>query len=362
MFERELFEQPRAICDSIDGSAEARAEIGSRAQGIKRVVMVGSGDPFYLGHASVPAWEEFSGSPAETVEAYDFVISRARVIGPETLVIATSASGKSIHTLNAVDAARSAGAITVSVTNDGASPVAAAAEYRLITQAGPTGTFPTKTTTSALATILALAADHGLVLDRLSVDRHRSYLAELREAAPNAIQATLDDQSRMTDVATTVVGSRHLIFVGSGPTRASSLLGAAKVRETSHEHAHACNAEEYLHLVGFAVGADSAVVIIATAPQDNRAHQVAVYASRYAGSVVVFAAEPAERWAEGCSVVPLTGSGVHPTVAALCAIVPVQLLALELSRLRATNADRPPDVDLQFVLDLLYTSRLHGWT
>lgn len=357
LFERELFQQPHAVHDSLEATAASRGELAKHAGAIERVLLVGCGDPFYIGHAAVPAFEALANIPAETIEAYDFVTSRAELVGPGTMVIGTSASGKSIYTLTALKLAASNGALPISVSNDPASPIAGAGEYALVTDAGPTRTFPTKTTTSALAVILALAADMGQARGHIDPDRHRSYLSELTHAVPDAISACLTDRPTIAAFADAGLG-RHVVFVGNGPLRAAALLGAAKIRETCHEPASACNAEEYLHLFGFSVGRNDAVVLVAL-NGDERAMQAAQYAARYAGSLLVVANGGAN-W-PGTALLRLPVDGIGPSATALVASVPLQLLALELSRLKGSNPDRPEGVDLEFVLDLLYTSPLAGW-
>lgn len=81
-------------------------------------MLVGSGDSFFLGHAAITAFEQLAGMPAETIEAYDFVINRAALLDAGTLVIGVSASGKALYTLQAIERALQAGAPTAGAANN----------------------------------------------------------------------------------------------------------------------------------------------------------------------------------------------------------------------------------------------------
>jgi len=362
-FAQELREQPDAIRASLAVARDGWQAIAQFAVGADRVLVVGSGDSFFLAHAVVPAFEELTGIPAEGVEAYDFVTARLGALSERTLVVGVSASGKAVRTLQAVELAARRGAFTVGITNTAGSPLAETARMALVTHAGPSYTFPTKTTTAAATVLAGLAAMLGRARGRLGAENCQGVHDELAETLPTAIETVLRSPAaeQLARVATDLAGCRHLVFVGSGPGRAAALVGAAKLHETACRHALAVNAEEYLHLIGFAVGSDDGVVVIAPTGAAERERQVAEYAARQGARVVSLVREElASDWRDG-EVVPLPTDGLAAWSGALVAMTALHVLAERFSQVVGTNPDRPDTVDLDYVLGLLYTTPLEGW-
>lgn len=361
-FARELRQQPEAIRASLKAARDGWREIAAAGE-VDRALIVGSGDSFFLAHAVVPAFEALAGVAAEGVEAYDFVTSRLEAVSERTLVVGVSASGKAVWTLQGVEAAARRGALTVGVANNAEGPLAATARVALTTRGGMSYSFPTKTTTTAAALLAGLAATMGRARGRLSADAHRGALDDLEHALPAAIEAVLRPATteRLAEAAVGLASQEHLIFVGSGAARAAALVGAAKMHETVRRHALAVNAEEFLHLIGFASGVADGVVVIAPTGAAERERQVAEYAARQGARVVSLVRSGlADAWEDGLAV-PLSTDDLSPWSGALAAMAALHVLAERLSRLAGTNPDRPDTVDLDYVLGLLYTAPLEGW-
>lgn len=362
-FSRELREQPDAIRASLEHAEGAWQGIARAAADADRVVIVGSGDGFYLSHVVVPAFEDLAGLPAEGIEAYDLVVARLKAITERTLVVAVSASGKSVRTLQAVELAARRGAITLGVTNNPHGPLAAEAAAAILTRGGTSYSFPTRTTTTAAAVLIGLAATLGHARGVIDAERRERAIAELTQEVPAAIEAVLGPPiaDRLADAAADLVGSRHLICVGSGTARAAALVGAAKFHETSRRHAMAVNAEEYLHLVGFAASAEDGVLIIAPSGAAERERQVAEYAARQVAHVISLLREGlVAGWRDGATI-SLPTDGLTAWSGALVAMAALHVVADALSSILRKNPDRPETVDLDYALGLLYTAPLEGW-
>ncbi len=121
-FPRALREQPDAIRESLASSAPPRRSLADRASEVDRVLAVSSGDSFFLSRAAVPAFERLAEVPAEAIEAYDFVTTRASVVDRRSLVIAASASGKALRTVEAGKMSVLAGAVSAGVANTPTAP------------------------------------------------------------------------------------------------------------------------------------------------------------------------------------------------------------------------------------------------
>jgi glucosamine--fructose-6-phosphate aminotransferase (isomerizing) len=321
---------------------------------VRRAVMVGSGDSLYLAHLAVEAFEQLGGLPAQAIEAYDFVISRASKVSPSTLCIGISASGTSKLAVRAVQKAVVNGAATVALSNTPDSPLVLAADAALITTAGRSHTFPTKTTTAALATLIALAADFGRASGHLGREAHRAVVAELEGAVPGAVEVMLGDGSRVAALADHLEHAATLAFVGSGMSRAPALIGASKIMETTGRHTIAVNAEEYLHLWGLSMNERDGVVVLFNGAEENRERQAAVYAAHVGASVgVVGPRRPPDYWPKDSVTLHVPDDGLHPRSVSLVSMVALQLLAEELSLRWDVNPDVPKGIDPDYRSALL---------
>ena len=121
---------------------------------IDRVLLIGCGDPYMLGQAAVYALENWAGVKAEAVEAAEFALYRHAALDPRTLVIAITSSGKTVKAVDAARLARRGGAQTLALTNLAPSPICAEVDDVLQTRSTPSNSFPTLTTTIALAALL----------------------------------------------------------------------------------------------------------------------------------------------------------------------------------------------------------------
>lgn len=87
--------------------------LAERASEVDRVLMMGSGDSLFLGHAAVPAFERLTRIPAKAVEAYDLVTARTSVIDPHSLVIGISVSDQALRTVEALGDPRVAAGVGI---------------------------------------------------------------------------------------------------------------------------------------------------------------------------------------------------------------------------------------------------------
>lgn len=361
-FPLEIREQSGAIQASLGKTGQARAEIVARAKEAQRIILVGSGDCYFIGYAAANAFEQLAQIPVRIAESYDFY-TNPNLCDDKTLWIGFSSSGKSLYTVQSEKLAKSKGALTVGVTNHPDSQLAKQADFSLPTFAEVSYTFPTKTTTSALALLIALAADLGKARGSLSEEQYQRAWNELCEAVPASIQQRIDHaMDGIHTAAVGLFGCRQLLFVGSGSYRSTAMIGAAKIIETSRRHITACNAEEYLHLVGFSVREVDGVVIAANQSGNDRERLVADYARKQGARVIVVGGNlDSAIWPEGCILIDTCSQAHSSWNDALVSMVTCHSIANEVSALGEKNPDIPDGVDVKYVIDLLYTGPVAGW-
>src|SRR6185369_6159310 len=146
---KEIFEQPRAIEDTL------------RGRSIDRVYFLACGTSYHATIAGRYWVEQLARMPAQTEIASE-VRMRSPVFTPRDLVVAVSQSGETVDTLAAVRTAREAGAYVLAIANVVDSMIPRASNAALYTHAGPEiGVASTKCFTSQLGALGLLALNLG---------------------------------------------------------------------------------------------------------------------------------------------------------------------------------------------------------
>ena len=361
-FPKEILEQADAVKNCAAQLRDEIKKIVAAHSDIESVHIVGSGDCYFISIAAAEAFKKAAGVQACGYEAYDYYLNRPAITS-KTLVILFSSSGKSLYVLKSAEYAAQAGAITVSVTNHSETPLGAVCSIRLVTRStGVSKSFPTKTTTSALALLYQIAYETGRIKNTLSDESYEKLSRELSVLVPECMERVFKtEHPKLIQAAQMFLDARTYTFVGSGPCRSAAMIGAAKLVETSREHVTFCNAEEYLHLHGFSVRGSDAVIVIGNNISDHREKQVVEYAREQCAKILVIGSPQAE---EGYADIVRTADFIKqlsPWGAVLVSMVVLHLFASELSRKADKNPDIPHEVNLKHIIELLYTGPVAGW-
>lgn len=361
-FPQEVLEQADAVrnCTAeLEGEIEKLAE---KYRKIQKVYIVGSGDCYFISLAAAEAFRKLAGTEAYGYEAYDFFLEKPKTDG-NTMVILFSSSGKSLYVLKSLEYVLENGGIAIGVTNHQDSPLGRdSSEVLLTTSIGVSRTFPTKTTTSALALMyqlaVALAEKKGTIGEETVTQLKRELMIQVPEMIERIYK---EERDILHQSAQAFLEARCYTYVGSGPSRSAAMVGAAKIVETSRGHVTFCNAEEYMHLHGFSVKSSDAVIIIANNRSSHREIQVAEYAKDQRARVLAVGDIACGKASENLIQVAPYIKELTEWGGSICAMVVVQLFACELSRLSYKDPDAPHDVNLKKVIDLLYTGPVAGW-
>lgn len=361
-FPQEAMEQSGAISNCIADLKEEIKRIAHVYKDIRKVHIVGSGDCYFISIAAACAFRENSAVEAAGYEAYDYYLEKPE-LDEKTMVILFSSSGKSLYVLKALEYVKTAGGISVGITNHADSPLGKESREVLLTTAiGVSHTFPTKTTTASLALLYSMAFQLGKekgVLDAAKADELQK---EIEREVPMVIERIYhEEQGKIQSCAQGFLEARCYTFVGSGPARSSAMVGAAKIVETSRGHVTFCNAEEYMHLHGFSVKSPDAVIVIGNGITDHREKQVVEYANDQRARVLVTGGVGAEIKSENVVYVAPYLSELSPWGSSICTMVVLHMFACGLSRRSFKDPDIVHDVNLKKVIELLYTGPVAGW-
>ncbi|RKS80045.1 glucosamine--fructose-6-phosphate aminotransferase (isomerizing) [Motilibacter peucedani] len=314
----EIAEQPAALQRLLhDGSEEiasARRRIASFAP--RLVLFVGRGTS---GHAGVYAkylTEVHGGLPTGFISPSSLTVYKARPVLDKAVVITVSQSGGSPDLVEATAALKALGALTVAVTNNAASALAAVADLHVDVLAGPEkAVAATKTYTSEL-----------LALYLLLVGGDAS-------AVPGAAQATLEHDEQVDRAAERYRFTQRVITTGRGFSSATASEAALKLMETSYLSAQAFSAAELLHGPIAVLG--PGVPVIAVRTPGAGADSMSPLLERLAAERVdVLTVGPAGGLEVATDGLP---EELHPVVN----ILPLQRLAWRLALDRGEDPDRP---------------------
>ncbi len=344
--QKEIFEQPRAIADTLEGVEGIVPELfGDGAhrvfKDIDSVLILACGTSYYAG-CTAKYWLESIAKIPTQVEVASEYRYRDSVPNAKTLVVTITQSGETADTLAALKHARSLGMQhTLTVCNVATSAMVRECKLAYITRAGvEIGVASTKAFTTQLA---------GLFLLTLALARQRGRLDDAAEAAhlkalrhlPSALQAVLALEPQVIAWAEDFARKEHALFLGRGLHYPVALEGALKLKEISYIHAEAYPAGELKH--GPLALVTSAMPVVTVAPNDALLEKLKSNLQEVrarGGELFVFAdADTRIESSEGVRVIRMPEH--YGPLSPLLHVVPLQLLAYHTACARGTDVDKP---------------------
>ncbi len=352
--QKEIFEQPRAIADTLegvqgivpelfDGAGNHRAGEGAHRvfKDIDSVLILACGTSYYSG-CTAKYWLESIAQIPTQVEVASEYRYRTSVPNAKTLVVTITQSGETADTLAALRHAQSLGMTqTLTICNVATSAMVRECKLAYVTRAGvEIGVASTKAFTTQLAGLflltLALAQSKG----RLSDEDEAAHLKAMRHL-PAALSAVLALEPQIISWAEDFAGKENALFLGRGLHYPIALEGALKLKEISYIHAEAYPAGELKH--GPLALVTSAMPVVTVAPNDALLEKLKsnMQEVRARGGVLYVLADADSRLtsSEGIHVIRMPEH--YGALSPLLHVVPLQLLAYHTACARGTDVDKP---------------------
>lgn len=345
--QKEIFEQPRAIADTLEGVNAVTPELfGADAETVlrdtKRILFLACGTSYYAALTAKYWIEAMAGLPVDVEIASEYRY-RASVPDPDTLVVTVSQSGETADTLSALRHARDDLGMTKTLTICNVATSAMVNESRLayITRAGvEIGVASTKAFTTQLVALYLLALTFAKLRGRLSPAEEEAELKRLRHV-PTALGAVLALEPQVIDWAERFATKQHALFLGRGLHYPIALEGALKLKEISYIHAEAYPAGELKH--GPLALVDKEMPVVTVAPNDRLLEKLKSNMQEVrarGGELYVFAdGDSRIENAEGMHVIRLPEN--YGKLSPVLHVVPLQLLAYHTALTRGTDVDKP---------------------
>ncbi len=344
--QKEIFEQPRAIADTLEGVAHVSPELfGDGAHSvfkeIDRVLILACGTSFYAGSTARYWLESIAGIPT-TVEVASEYRYRDSVPDPRTLVVTITQSGETADTLAALKHARSLGMPhTLTICNVSTSAMVRECKLAYITRAGvEIGVASTKAFTTQLAGLYLLTLALAQVRGRLSDAQEAAELKALRHL-PVALQAVLALEPQIIAWSEEFARKENALFLGRGLHYPIALEGALKLKEISYIHAEAYPAGELKH--GPLALVTEQMPVVTVAPNDTLLEKLKSNLQEVrarGGQLYVFADDNTHIDNEpGVHVIRMPEH--YGALSPLLHVVTLQLLAYHTACARGTDVDKP---------------------
>jgi len=343
---KEIHEQADAVAETIadrtvrpDGVDLPELDDALLAN-VKRIVIVACGTSYHAGLIGRYALESWARVPVEMDVASEYRY-RNPVVGPGDLVIGITQSGETLDTLAAMRLARKRGATVLAVTNIMGSQATRDADGVVYTRAGlEISVAATKTFVAQVAVMYLIALRMAELKGTLPEARRRELVTALKRI-PHDIAALLERQGDAVErVAQRHFDKDFFLYLGRHMGLAVCLEGALKLKEISYVSTDAYAAGEMKHGPIALLEQDTPVVVVATDSPVLEKVVSNMQEVRVRGAhVIAVATEGADlgEHADEVLLVPSTDWTLQP----LLAVIPLQLLAYRIARLRGLNVDQP---------------------
>jgi glucosamine--fructose-6-phosphate aminotransferase (isomerizing) len=346
---KEIFEQPRAIADTLEGRISGNrvleAAFGTAAgeilDQVAGVHIIACGTSFHAGMVGRYWLESIAGVPCSVEVASEFRY-RHPVVRKNSLIVTLSQSGETADTLAGLREARRLGfGRALSICNVPESSLVRESDLVLMTHAGPEiGVASTKAFTTQLVAMLLLT----IVLGRrngMSAETESSLVNELR-SVPAKVEAALTLNESIRTLAREHFGDKqNALFLGRGAQFPVAMEGALKLKEISYIHAEAYPAGELKH--GPLALVDASMPVIAVAPNNELLEKLKsnLQEVRARGGELIVFADAKVGMISSAGVTVLPTAPTEDSIAPIVFSIPLQLLAYHVAVLKGTDIDQP---------------------
>lgn len=346
---KEIFEQPRAIYDSVRGRTNLQKhtvtlggvqEFQNTFLQAKRIVIVACGTSWHSALIGEYLIEELARIPVEVEYASEFRY-RNPIIGEGDIVIAISQSGETADTKAALELAKFKGAFTYGICNVVGSAISRMTDAGSYTHAGPEiGVASTKAFTSQVTIITLMAIQLADLRGTISKSKLNEYISEI-DAIPAKIQRILEQNDKIKEISKNFVDAPNFLYLGRSYNFPVALEGALKLKEISYIHAEGYPAAEMKH--GPIALIDENMPVLVIAPKVSYYEKVVSNVEEVKtrkGNIISVVTEgdtDIARLSNYVIYIPETIEFLTP----LLSVIPLQLLSYHIAVMRGCDVDQP---------------------
>ena len=345
--EKEIFEQPEAVSNTIDGRIGGEdvldnifglgsSDLFSK---VKRIQIVACGTSLHAGRVAANWFSSIAELPCQIDYASEYRY-RNPYVDEKSLLVTISQSGETADTLAALNYAKEKDYLsTLTICNVPTSSLARESDFSFFTNAGPEiGVASTKAFTTQLAALMLLALS--LAKSRNLNPKLRGRIVQALRLLPETIAEVLNSKDKMVEIAPAIANKDNALFLGRGIFYPIAKEGALKLKEISYIHAEAYPAGELKH--GPLALIDENMPVIALAPESEIAEKLIsnLEEVKARGGTLYVCADPS------VNMDIKSGKLIHMPecdffMSPIVYNIPLQILSYEVALLRGTDIDQP---------------------
>ena len=348
---KEIFEQPRAVADTLLGRYSDNGELvldeirigPEELRRVDKIIIIGCGTAYYAGMVAKYVIEHWTRIGCEVELASEFRY-RDPIVDANTLCVAISQSGETADTLQAIRHAREQGSKVIAICNTNGSTIPRESDAVIYTHAGPEiGVASTKGFLTQLIACYLLGLFLAQVRGVKFGDEIGAVMDELAGMPPR-IQRLLDGADEVYGLAHELIDQGDYVFLGRHVGYPAAMEGALKLKEIAYLHAEGFAAGELKHGPIAIINPGMPVFVIVPPAGRDQLHDKVVsniqeVRARGARTIVLAEEDDGEvdAYAERVIRLPRVSTLLQPVLA----VVPLQLFACELATALGNDVDQP---------------------
>ncbi|PKQ31541.1 MAG: glutamine--fructose-6-phosphate transaminase (isomerizing) [Actinobacteria bacterium HGW-Actinobacteria-2] len=348
---KEIFEQPRAVADTLLGRFTPEGALTldelripeAELRSVDKIIIVACGTAYYAGMVAKYAIEHWTRIACEVEIASEFRY-RDPIISGSTLVVTISQSGETADTLMAIRHAREQKAKVIAICNTNGATIPRESDAVIYTHAGPEiGVASTKGFLTQVAACYLLGLYLAQVRGTMYGDEIAAVMSELA-STPDKIQQVLESLDQITDLAARFIDTKSVLFLGRHVGYPVALEGALKLKELAYLHAEGFPAGELKH-GPIALVEEGTPIFVVVPPQGrDQLHDKVVsniQEVRARGALTIVLAEEGDDEVTPYADILFRLPKVSTLLQPLVATVPLQMFACDLATLKGFDVDQP---------------------
>ena len=338
---KEIFEQPKAIADTLLGrisGLESDVTKGIDLKNIDKVVIIACGTAYHAGLVGKYAIEKWANIAVDVELASEYRY-REPSVDSKTLLIPISQSGETMDTLMAMRYAKEKGAKVFAVCNTNGSTIPRESDAVLYTHAGPEiAVASTKAFETQLIAMYLIGLHLGRIRGTISAELMTEIESELSEL-PAKVEQVLETVEPLRELTRKFSKSTSMLFLGRHVGFPTALEGALKLKELAYMHAEGFAGGELKHGPIALIEEGTPVVAIMPAAGSLLAEKMAsnIQEVKARGAVIIAIADSPLAAANHLVRIPTTHEFLQPVLS----VVPLQVIAYEMAIARGNDVDQP---------------------
>jgi glucosamine--fructose-6-phosphate aminotransferase (isomerizing) len=345
---KEINEQPAVVTETLAGRLDEDGTVwledvsfdDDYVRNLDRVWITACGTAYHAGLIGQEIFRRVLRLPANVEYAHELRYADP-IMSANQLTIAISQSGETADTLAAARQAGEQGSRMLAITNVVGSTLARYADDILYTRAGPEiSVASTKAYMAMLIAQYLLALRIGAVRGTVDADLAAALSHGLHQM-PGVIEEVLSRESQAIVAAEAIRDAQDVYFIGRGLDYAIAMEGSLKLKEISYLHSEAMPAGELKHGTLALITDGVPVVVILTQRVVYDKTISAIQEVKARGGKIIAVAYDTDTEIDKYADIVMRIPAVEDLLGPVAAVVPLQLLAYHVARMRGHDIDQP---------------------